>query len=75
MCQAAALLAGVGRIVYATSEDEAAERGYDARELLADLARPLSERRAMAVEHISHGDERAPYEAAVAYARAGRHES
>ena len=41
MCQAAALLAGIDRVVFATTEAQAAERGYDARELLADLERPF----------------------------------
>lgn len=62
MCQAAALLAGIERVVFATTEAQAAERGYDARELLADLARPFEERRMMTVEHLVVDDEALPYE-------------
>ncbi|MCY7302242.1 MAG: nucleoside deaminase [Thermoleophilia bacterium] len=65
MCQAAALLAGVVRTVFATTELEAAERGYDARELLADLGRPLSERKMMAVRRLPIDSEALPYEAAA----------
>jgi guanine deaminase len=64
MCQAAALLAGVERIVFATTELQAAERGYDARDALADLALPHGERRVMRVEHLAMEDERLPYERA-----------
>lgn len=62
MCQAAALLAGVERIVFATTELQAAERGYDAREQLADLALPHEERRVMRVEHRAMEDERRPFD-------------
>ena len=62
MCQAAALLAGVERIVFATTELQAAERGYDAREQLADLTLPLAERHVMRVEHRAMEDERRPYD-------------
>jgi tRNA(Arg) A34 adenosine deaminase TadA len=62
MCQAAALLVGVERIVFATTELQAAERGYDAREQLADLALPLEERQVMRVEHRAMEDERRPYD-------------
>jgi guanine deaminase len=61
MCQAAALLAGIERVVFATTEAQAAERGYDARELLADLGRPFPERRAMTMEHVVGPDEELPY--------------
>ena len=72
MCQAAALLAGVGRIVFATTEREAAERGYDAREVLADLGRPFSDRRVMPVRRLAIEDEPAPFEIAAGYsARSG----
>ncbi len=69
MCQAAALLAGVTRVVFATTDREAAERGYDARELLADLALPLAARRQMTVEHRPVAGERLPYERAEAWRR------
>jgi guanine deaminase len=69
MCQAAALLAGVGRVVFATTEAQAAARGYDAREFLADLARPFEERRIMSLEHVVVGDEVVPYARAEEYAR------
>ena len=62
MCQAAALLAGLERVVFATTEAQAAERGYDARELLADLALPYEERRTMRMEHLVIEDEALPYE-------------
>lgn len=65
MCQAAALLAGVVRIVFATTELEAAMRGYDARELLADLGRPFPEREMMVVSRIAIGGEARPYETAA----------
>jgi guanine deaminase len=65
MCQAAALLAGVERIVFATTQLQAAERGYDAREKLADLALPLDERRVMRVEHRAIEDERRPFHRAL----------
>ena len=65
MCQAAALLAGVERVVFATTESQAAERGYDARELLADLGRSFAERRRMTVEHLVSEDEALPYERAA----------
>ena len=61
MCQAAALLAGVERVVFATTEAQAAERGYDARELFADLGRPFDERQAMKVEQLTVEDEALPY--------------
>lgn len=61
MCQAGALLAGVSRIVYATTDAEATERGYDAREALADLTRPLDARWVMPVEHIDLPEEADPY--------------
>ena len=64
MCQTAALLAGVERIVFATTAAQAAERGYDADDALADLARPLAERRVMPVEHLAVGGERRPYDVA-----------
>ena len=67
MCQAAALLAGVTRIVFATNETVAAARGYDARELLADLGRPLSERRFMEVTQLDMEGEDRPYALAAAY--------
>lgn len=66
MCQAAALLAGVERVVFATTEAQAAERGFDARELFADLARPLSERQHMTVEHVVLENEALPYDRASA---------
>ena len=66
MCQAAALLAGVARIVFATDETVAAARGYDARELLADLERPLSERRVMEVAQLDTAGEDRPYARAAA---------
>lgn len=69
MCQAAALLAGVVRIVFATTELEAAVRGYDARELLADLRRPFPEREMMVVSRIAIEGEALPYEAAARSAR------
>jgi guanine deaminase len=69
MCQAAALFAGVERVVFATTEAEAAERGYDARELLADLGRSFDDRRMMSVEHRAVADEALPYARAEAYAR------
>ena len=69
MCQAAALLAGIDRVVFATTEAQAAERGYDARELLADLGRPFEERRLMSVEHCSVAEQAIPYARAEAYAR------
>ncbi len=62
MCQAAALLAGVARIVFATTELEAALRGYDARELLADLWRPFPERKVMTVTWLPIDAEALPYE-------------
>ncbi len=65
MCQAAALLAGVTRVVFATSELEAAMRGYDARALLADLGRPFPERQVMRVEKLAADGEERPYEAAA----------
>jgi guanine deaminase len=65
MCQAAALLAGVERIVFATTELQAAQRGYDAREALADLALPHEERRVMQVEHLVMEAERRPYDRAA----------
>jgi tRNA(Arg) A34 adenosine deaminase TadA len=65
MCQAAALLAGIARIVFATTEAQAAERGYDARELLADLGRPFAERRAMTVERVVVRGEALPYSRAA----------
>lgn len=65
MCQAAALLAGVVRIVYATSELQAAVRGYDARALLADLGRPFPERTMMSVTRLAVDGEALPYEAAA----------
>ena len=71
MCQAAALLSGIDRVVFATTEAQAAERGYDARELLADLERPLGERRVMSVERLDVDDEGAPYAQAEGYARDG----
>ncbi len=61
MCQAAALLAGVVRIVFATTEFDAALRGYDARELLADLWRPFPKRKVMAVTRLAVDDEELPY--------------
>lgn len=64
MCQAAALLAGVERIVFATTAAQAAERGYDARDALADLARPFAERRVMRVDHLVVDGERRPYDVA-----------
>jgi guanine deaminase len=67
MCQAAALLAGVERVVFATTEAQAAERGYDARDLLADLERPRAGRRVMPVEHRDVDDEALPYQRAAAY--------
>jgi len=69
MCQAAALLAGIERVVFATTEAQAAERGYDARELLADLGRCFDDRRMMSVEHRAVADEALPYARAGAYAR------
>ena len=66
MCQAAALLAGVSRVIFATTDLEAAERGYDAREVLADLSRPFSQRRVMAVHHYAVDSESLPYERAAA---------
>ena len=68
MCQAAALLAGVARIVFATSEAEAAARGYDARELLADLGRPFPERRMMSVTRLEVDGARLPYDVAAGLA-------
>ena len=68
MCQAAALLAGIERVVFSTTEAQAAERGYDARELLADLARPFEHRRMMSVEHRAVEEEALPYARAEAYA-------
>ena len=65
MCQAAALLAGIERVVFATTEAQAAERGYDARELLADLGRPFAERRMMTVEHVVVEGEALPYSRAA----------
>jgi len=65
MCQAAALLAGIERVVFATTEAQAAERGYDARELLADLGRPLAERRGMRIEQLVTEDEALPYDRAA----------
>jgi len=65
MCQAAALLAGVVRIVYATTELQAAVRGYDARVLLADLGRPFAERTMMAVAGLAVDGEALPYEVAA----------
>jgi len=67
MCQAAALLAGIEHAVFATTEAQAAERGYDARELLADLGRPFEERREMTVEHVGVESEAQPYERADAF--------
>ena len=67
MCQAAALLAGVRRIVFATTEAEAAARGYDARELLADLGRPLAERVVMEVTRLDVESEARPYVRATAH--------
>ena len=69
MCQAAALLAGVERVVFGTTEAQAAERGYDARELLADLALPFEARRMMAIEHLVVEDEAPPYARAEEYGR------
>lgn len=69
MCQAAALLAGVARVIFATTDREAAERGYDAREILADLRRPFSERRVLAVHHFVVDGESLPYEIAAAHVR------
>jgi guanine deaminase len=68
MCQAAALLAGIERVVFATTEGQAAERGYDAHELLADLGRPFAERRMMRIEHVEVEDEALPYARAEAHA-------
>ena len=68
MCQAAALLAGVGRVVFATTDREAADRGYDAREVLADLGRPFSDRRVMPVRRLAIENEPAPFEIAAAHA-------
>ncbi len=65
MCQAAALLAGITRVVFATTEAQAAERGYDARMLLADLNRPLDDRRVMPLEHLDAADEAEPYRRAT----------
>lgn len=62
MCQAAALLTGVERVVFATTELQAAERGYDAREALADLALPHADRRLMQVEHRVIDGERRPFD-------------
>lgn len=67
MCQAAALLAGVTRIVFATDEAVAAARGYDARELLADLGRPLPARLVMDVTQLDMEGEERPYALAAAY--------
>lgn len=67
MCQAAALLAGVARVVFATDEIVAAARGYDARELLADLERPLPERRVMELIQLDIVGENRPYARAAAY--------
>jgi len=72
MCQAAALLAGIERVVFATTEAQAAERGYDARELLSDLARPLAERRVMEIEPLPIEGEEVPYEQAGTYMRRPR---
>lgn len=65
MCQAAALLAGVTRIVFATTELEAASRGYDARALLADLRRPFPERQVMSVTRLTVDGEALPYDVAA----------
>lgn len=72
MCQAASLLAGVARIVFATDETVAAARGYDARELLADLERPLPERRVMDVIQFHVDGEDRPYALAAAYRSASQ---
>lgn len=69
MCQAAALLAGIERVVFATTEAQAAERGYDARELLADLGRSFDDRQMMSIEHRAVEEEALPYARAAAYAR------
>ena len=73
MCQAAALLAGVTRVVFATTDRQAAERGYDARELLADLGRPFPERRMMAIQRLEVDIEALPYEAGEGDSTARRH--
>ena len=62
----AAREAGVERVVFATTEAQAAERGYDARELFADLGRPFDERQAMKVEQLAVEDEAMPYTRATA---------
>lgn len=69
MCQAAALLAGVARVLFATTDRQAAERGYDARGLLADLRRPLAERRLMEIQHVVVEGEAAPFDVARSTAR------
>ena len=59
----------IDRVVFATTEAQAAERGYDARELLADLALPFEARRTMTVEHLVVEDEAVPYARAEEYGR------
>jgi len=52
MCLAAMRLAGVSRVFYAHSNEEAAPFGLSTAALYADLAKPLSEQ-AMPVRHVS----------------------
>jgi tRNA(Arg) A34 adenosine deaminase TadA len=51
MCLAAMRLAGVGRVFYAHSNDEAAPYGLSTAALYAELARPLAEQ-SMPVRHV-----------------------
>jgi guanine deaminase len=44
MCQVAAVLAGVGRVVYAATGGAAADAGFDVSNVHHELARPFAER-------------------------------
>ena len=50
MCMAAMRMAGIGEVVYAYSNEDAAPHGLSTAAIFADLARPLSEQ-AMKISH------------------------
>ena len=63
LCQAAAVLAGIPRCIYATPREEAATAGFDVGALAQELSLPLEQRRLFVLEHRPVPFARAPLDA------------
>lgn len=63
LCQAAALLAGIPRCIYASGREAAADVGFDVAALAQELSLPLEQRRLFVLEHRPVPFARAPFDA------------